>query len=261
MDICATPPCIALNSLVQATFLERENRFRVRVLVAGSPAAAHLANPGRLRELLRPGCTVWVRRASGHARATTYDLTLVQQGDILVSIDARLPNQLLGLALRTVSLECFANYRHVQAEVTLGHSRIDFLLTNLQQERCWLEAKSVTLVQGREAFFPDAPTKRGRRHLETLMQAAKQGDRAVIAFVVQRADVVALRPNDATDWAFGQALRAASASGVEILAWRCSVTTHSVCLQDQIPVCLDAPQSRSYNRFAVQGSIERIHPE
>ncbi len=243
MDLPTIPPCISLAPLLQATFLERENRFRVRIQVAGVLVTAHLANPGHLKELLTPGCTVWVRRADGPSRRTAYDLALVQQGETLISVDARLPNRLLYMALQSASLPGLAKYTQVQAEVTVGHSRIDFLLTGPHRERCWLEAKSVTLVQGHKALFPDAPTKRGRRHLETLMQMVRQGEQAAVVFVIQRPDAVAFGPNDATDQAFGEALRMAAASGVKILAWRCAVTTDSICLGDPVSVYLDPQRS------------------
>jgi len=254
MDLPITPPCISLAPLLQATFLERENRFRIRIQVAGVLATAHLANPGRLKELLTPGCTrlkelltpgctVWVRRADRPSRKTAYDLALVQQGETLISVDAHVPNRLLYMALQSASLAGLAKYTQVQAEVTVGHSRIDFLLTSPQRERCWLEAKSVTLVQGHKALFPDAPTKRGRRHLETLMQLVRQGEQAAVVFVIQRPDAVAFSPNDATDQAFGEALRVAAASGVKILAWRCAVTTDSICLGSPVSVYLDPQRS------------------
>ena len=43
----------------------------------------------------------------------------------------------------------------------MGRKRADFLLGR-GDTRCLVEVKSVTLVEGGVALFPDAPTARGR---------------------------------------------------------------------------------------------------
>ena len=88
--------------LIPATFLKRDNRFRVTVRVEGHPAWAHLPNSGRLRELLVPGRRVLLAAAQASGRLTSYDLLMVDLDGTLVSIDARLPIRLLYEALRQV---------------------------------------------------------------------------------------------------------------------------------------------------------------
>ena len=74
--------------LVEATFLERLNRFAARVKVEGGDVLAHVANSGRMRELFVPGIRVWLKRKPGNHRKTGYDLCLVDLGFALVSADA-----------------------------------------------------------------------------------------------------------------------------------------------------------------------------
>ena len=58
---------------------------------------------------------------------------------------------------------------HIQRrEYTYGKSRIDFLLTNQENKKMLLEVKGCTLVEDGIAKFPDAPTLRGKKHLEEL---------------------------------------------------------------------------------------------
>jgi sugar fermentation stimulation protein A len=154
-------------------------------------------------------------------------------------MNSHLPNRLLRVALVAQALPWFASYGAVRSEASLGDSRLDFQLADNQERVCWLEAKSVTLVEGGIAQFPDAPTKRGRRHLRELIAARERGDCAAVVFVVQRDDAVALRPRDETDPEFGAALRAAADAGVEIKALSCAVTTERICLDRPIPVSLD----------------------
>ena len=88
----------------------------------------------------------------------------------------------------------------------------------------------MTLVRDGVACFPDAPTERGRRHVDELAGLARQGVCAAVVFVVQRADAGAFRPNDETDPEFGQALRAARDAGVQVLAYRCRVNPPQITI-------------------------------
>jgi len=236
-----------LGTLVEGTFLTRSNRFRVEVRIGRQVASAHLANPGRLEELLIPNRTVWLKRADGPHRKTDYDLALVEYGEILVSLDSHLPNALLAQALRGGCLPWFDRDAVVRTEAHFGASRLDFLLRSQDNRQWWIEAKSVTLVEGHLAKFPDAPTLRGRRHIHELISAVCQGDQALIIFVVQRSDAECLTPNDRTDPDFGDALRAAAEAGVQIRAIRCKVTPNRISLDRTIPVSLDGPTRYSYN--------------
>jgi len=236
-----------LGTLVEGTFLTRSNRFRVEVRIGHQVASAHLANPGRLEQLLIPNRTVWLRSADDPHRKTDYDLALIEYGEILVSLNAHLPNALLAQALRGGYLPWVDRDAAVRAEAHLGASRLDFLLLGQDNRQWWIEAKSVTLVEGLLAKFPDALTRRGRRHMHELISAVHQGDQALVIFVVQRSDAECFIPNDRTDPDFGDALRAAAEVGVQIRAIRCQVTPNRISLDRTIPVSLDGPTRYSYN--------------
>ncbi len=222
--------------LLPGRFVKRDNRFRATVTVAGREAWAHVANSGRLGELFTPGRPVWLSPAADPARKTAYDLRLVDFAGTLVSVDARLPNYLLAEALSARRLPGLA-YPDIRREVALGDSRLDFRLSG-PAEVCWLETKSVTLVTEGLAEFPDAPTARGRRHLEELIQARAMGDRAVVVFVVQRSDAHRLTPHRQADPHFASGLELAAAAGVEIRAFTCHVALETITIAVEIPVVL-----------------------
>ncbi|MBF8265812.1 MAG: hypothetical protein HW384_1676, partial [Dehalococcoidia bacterium] len=221
--------------LVKSVFLERANRFVCRVDVEGRTEKAHLANSGRLKELLVPGRPVYLEESFSPHRRTRYDMLLIALDNILVSVDARLPNDLVEEGLRSGILGHFRSYSQIRREVTFGHSRLDFLLQNNSQF-CYVEVKSVTLVEQGRGLFPDAPTERGRQHVLSLMQARREGHQAAIVFVVQRPDVTEFSPNDKTGPAFGLALREAQVAGVGIYAYRCTVTLREIRIEKEIPV-------------------------
>jgi sugar fermentation stimulation protein A len=217
--------------------VQRNNRFRVTVEVDGESVAAHLPNSGRLTELLTPGRLCWLEPISSRGRKTDFDLKLVEYAGVLVSVDARLPNPLFTEALQEGRLVPFQNQTSFKREVSLGESRVDFQL-QMPDGVLWIETKSVTLVEDRVALFPDAPTARGTRHVRELIDAVREGDRAAIVFVVQRPDARRFAPYDSADAAFGQALRSAASSGVDVHAWTCQVSKEAINIEGEIPIDL-----------------------
>ena len=225
------------GTLVEARFIRRLNRFAAVVEMGGVEKLVHVANSGRMRELLVEGRRVLLKPASADHRKTDFDLTLVDLGHTLASADARLPNLLVYEVLRDEKLSEFVGYDNIRREATYGESRLDLELAG-PEGTCFIETKAVTLVEDGRGLFPDAPTSRGRKHMGSLSKAACEGYRAAVVFVVQRDDAEALLPNDVADPEFGLALRQAAQAGVEVYAYRCSVTLGEVLLAEQIPVRL-----------------------
>ncbi len=159
----------------------------------------------------------------------------MESGRSLVSLNTRLPNDLVQEALAQGSLPELAQYPTWERERRSGHSRLDFYLKSAD-ETCWLEVKSVTLVEGGRGLFPDAPTERGRKHIEELIRLRRTGARAVVCFVVQRADALSVAANDRTDPKFAQALQSADRCGVDLIAYTCQISTDRVVLSHSIPV-------------------------
>jgi sugar fermentation stimulation protein A len=224
--------------LKNGRFVRRVNRFLAVVSCDGQEVAVHVANSGRMTELLQPGNHVVLRRVGRKTgRRTQYDLALVKARGVLVSADARLPNALIREAIEAGRLPEFAGFGRVENEVRFGNSRIDLLLSGTSG-RCYVEAKSVTLVVDGTALFPDAPTTRGRKHLHSLKTAVRQGHRAAVVFVVQRPDAGVFSPNQVADPDFCRALQNAVLGGVEVYAYACRVTAREVAVTGRIPVML-----------------------
>jgi sugar fermentation stimulation protein A len=229
------PPAGARNPLIPAVFLERPNRFGAWVALQGRREYVYVPDPGRLRELLVPGTTVWLRPALGLGRRTAFSLVMTRKDGEWVSLDTGVPNRLVRWALERGELPELGGYSSVHPEFAYGSSRLDFLLVG-EMGRCLLEVKSVTLVVDGRGLFPDAVSERASRHLRELIKAVTDGYRAVVLFVVQRQDARCVAPNEATDPVFAQTLFRAADAGVELLARICRVQPAGIEMGASVPV-------------------------
>lgn len=219
----------------EARFLDRPNRFIAHVELNGAVETVHVKNTGRCRELLVPGCTVYLEMGTNPNRKTAYDLIAVEKGTRLINMDAQAPNKVF--AEWAAAGNFLPDVTAIRPEYAYGASRLDFCLETPEGLHL-VEVKGVTLEEGGNARFPDAPTERGIRHIRELQQAAESGLDAVLFFVVQIKDIHSVTPNDATHPAFGEALREAAAHGVRVLAYDCDVMPDSLTIRSAVPVIL-----------------------
>ena len=222
------------ENMVQGEFLSRPNRFIAHIRIRGTEEVCHVKNTGRCRELLTPGATVWCQEWDNPNRKTKFDLIAVQKGDRCINMDSQAPNAAAKQWLLSGGLGEISGLR---GEYTHGDSRFDFSFMK-EGKRCFLEVKGVTLENDGVCAFPDAPTERGAKHLRGLTKLAQEGFGAYVLFVIQMADVKYLHPNDATDPAFGAALREAAAAGVHVLAMDCAVTEDTMQIRQPVLVKL-----------------------
>ncbi len=233
---------LEFGPLVPARFVERPNRFVVhcRLESSGELVAAHLADPGRLKELLVPDARLYLRQAAEPTRKTRWSVILVQAASsVLVSLQSALVNHLAAEALRRGAIAELAEWHVLRSEYTQGGSRFDFLLENDGGERLLLEVKSCTLVQEGTALFPDAVTARGTRHVQELTELQSTGEfQGGVLFVVQRADAKTFSPAAQIDPRFAQALRRAQQAGVRVLSYNCTVEETAITWGHRLPVDL-----------------------
>lgn len=216
-------------------FLSRPNRFVAEVELGGQPVTVHVKNTGRCKELLVPGATVWLTKSDNPNRKTAYDLIGVQKGDRAINMDSQAPNHLFrewALAGHFVP-----GLTLLKGEKKHGDSRFDFYW-EAGDRKGFVEVKGVTLEVDDHAYFPDAPTERGIKHLRGLAHCLTEGYEAAVCFVIQMEDIHAFSPNDVTHPAFGQALREARAAGVQILAMECEVAPGIVTITKPVEVKL-----------------------
>ncbi|MDO5036991.1 MAG: DNA/RNA nuclease SfsA [Tissierellia bacterium] len=212
------------KNIREGVFLKRPNRFIAEVDLEGEVHQVHVPNTGRAKELFIPGRRVLLEGARpGSKRKTAYSLVHVEKEGKWVNIDSQMPNHLVAEWLAASPLlEGLGPVKDFKREVQLGKSRIDFQIRG-EEGLGFMEVKGVTLEEDGRAYFPDAPTERGRRHLEELTQLAKEGIEAYVFFVVQLEKAFRFSPNWKTDPGFSQALVQAQEAGVHILVYNSRV--------------------------------------
>lgn len=223
-----------LTGLRQASFLQRLNRFAARVELDGREVLAHVPNSGRLTELLHPGAPAMVlpRCAPGK---TACRLVMVRSGNAWVMIDAQMTNALAAEAVTAGMVPGISAGSPLRREVTWGNSRFD-MRVDAPDGYHFIEVKCSTLVEQGIAYFPDAPTQRGVKHIHEMTQLVAQGGKGHILFLVQHPAARALHPHDSTDPAFGAALRQARAAGVQVHALLCRIQPDFAGAVNEIPV-------------------------
>lgn len=214
------------GNITKATFIKRPNRFIAEVEVDGVREIVHVKNTGRCKELLLPGCDVWLTAPDSPERKTKYDLVAIRKNNgLLINIDSQAPNKVVKewLALQ--------GYDTVIPEYTYGDSRIDFYMKK-GSDKYLMEVKGCTLEVDCIGYFPDAPTERGIKHIHELIRAKVDGYHAILAFVIQMDGINEVRANVATHPEFGIALDEAVKAGVKVKFLKCHVEPDSLEIID-----------------------------
>ncbi len=195
-------PLIRIPWDAEGVFVERPNRFLGVVDVIHPEVLmgerVHVRDPGRLKELLYRGNRVLLKRAVGEGRLTEWDLIAARGGGEWVLVHSGYHREISRRILENTDISPLGPITPLRAEVSVGHSRLDFLARTADGRDAWIEVKGCTLARDGVALFPDAPTERGRRHLRALMDIRGRGvDAHVIMLVFREAECFA--PNAETD--------------------------------------------------------------
>ncbi|MEE1869302.1 MULTISPECIES: DNA/RNA nuclease SfsA [Pseudomonas] len=230
-------------TLETARLLRRYKRFLADIeLASGEQITIHCPNTGSMLNCMVEGGQVWFSRSNDPKRKLpgTWEISETPQGR-LACVNTGRANALVEEALRAGVISELAGFTGLRREVAYGEerSRIDFCL-EYAEGPAYVEVKSVTLGFDGSAVaaFPDAVTQRGAKHLRELAALARQGVRAVQLYCVNLSGVEAVRPAAEIDDAYAQALRAAVAEGVEVLAYGTRIDGEQIYIDRALPVLL-----------------------
>ena len=199
-----------------------------------------MPNTGRCKELLVEDAVVYLKPSDNPNRKTKYSLYYVENNGVLVAMFSGEANKIVFDAIQNNKIKELSGYSIIESEKTIGNSRIDIYLANQNEslnddnqgfdviDETYVEVKSVTLIKDGVAQFPDAPTDRGRKHLEELIALKNKGIRAVVFFLIEHPNGNSFRPNWENDPKFSQTLLEAYECGVEILVYKTKNTLNSI---------------------------------
>lgn len=225
--------------LVHGRLIRRYKRFLADVeLDNGQKVIAHCTNSGSMKTCLQEGAEVYLTPMNDPTRKTRFTWEMIKIRGSWVGINTNVPNKLAYEAVQNGAINRLKGYDKVQSEVTYGDSRFDLYLEN-DNEKCFVEVKNVTMKSGKYGLFPDAVTKRGKKHLQSLMRVKNEGMRAVMLYVVQRTDVEIFGPAWEIDPEYSETLKEAYEQGVEIIPMQTKVTPERIELLREMPFELE----------------------
>lgn len=223
--------------LEPAVLIKRYKRFLADItLPDGSERTIHCANTGAMTGCATPGNKVWYSTSDNPKRKypNSWELSETATGHRICINTAR-ANQLAVEAIESGTIKELQGYDQLQTEVKYGNenSRIDILLNSENKPKCYIEVKSVTLLNEDESgqgYFPDAVTTRGQKHLRELAQMAQNGSRAVLLFSVLHSGIEKVSPAHHIDANYSQLLKYAQEQGVEVLCYKAELSHHEIKL-------------------------------
>lgn len=229
--------------LEEGRLLRRYKRFLADIeTLDGKALTIHCPNTGSMLNCMAEGGRVWFSRSRDPKRKlpATWELSETPQGR-LACINTARANALVEEALHGGVIAELAGFDRLRREVRYGeeNSRVDFCL-DYADGPAFVEVKSVTLgfAGTPVAAFPDARTERGSKHLRELAALARQGVRAMQLYCVNLAGIDAVRPAAEIDPHYAEALQAAVAAGVEVLAYGAELSPQGIRLVRRLDVLL-----------------------
>lgn len=240
------------DPLIRGRLIKRYKRFLTDVeLQDGKVIVAHCANSGSMLSINDPGAEVWISPARNPDRKLRYTWEIIRIGRTLIGTNTNHPNTIAANAVARGKIPELGGYDTIQREVKYGkNSRIDILLKQNsfgEDKKCYVEIKSVTMKRNRSrnapVEFPDAVTTRGTKHLVELSEMVKQGHRAVMLYLTQRADSPAFTIAGDIDPDYEKGLAKAMQAGVEVLCYACRVTRHGITLGNPVPLAFRKKRS------------------
>lgn len=221
------------------TFKERHNRFVATCTTpSGEDVTVHVKNTGRCKELLIPGVCVAVNYQDKPTRKTKYDLVAVKKEAAWFNIDSQIPNELVeeGIEQKRIKFDILkGNILHVRREYTYQDSRFDFFIETDQKEKLLVEVKGMTLEHQKVGSFPDAPSLRGLKHVETLIEAQKDGFLVGVIFMAQFEDILYGTINGEMQQALEDAFRKGIETGLSVQVYNCDVTPSVISIKNKKP--------------------------
>lgn len=221
--------------LIEGRLIKRYKRFLSDItLHTGETITAHVPNSGAMTSCIEENCPVWVSFHDNPKRKLKYTLELTQMGKETICTNTSIANKISIEAINNGIIKELQGYTSLKPEQKYGQkSRIDILLEK-ENEKCYVEIKSVSLKVDDMLAFPDAVTSRGTKHLQELSDMVKEGHRAVMLYIIQRTDVAKFRLAHEIDTKYCEAFKEALEVGVEVLVYQSSISQDEIFIEKSV---------------------------
>ncbi len=223
---------LKISPIKNAIFLKRINKFLATARLNNEEINIHVHDPGRLKELLFKGNKILIKKEDKPHRKTKYDLIAAYKNNHFVLVHSGYHRKIAEKIFEKKLIKEFNNYNLIQAEVKYNKSRIDFKLSN-KNDSIWVEVKGCTLTENGKALFPDAPTKRGTRHLKELIELGN----SAILILIFRQDSECFMPNFKTDPDFGKTFLRLMNANIKIFPVLLNFKNETIYFEKLLPVC------------------------
>ena len=191
------------KNIFKGHFVKRINRFLALVDIDGKLESVHIKNTSRCDEIFIPGAICYLEKSLNPNRKTKYTLISAEKNGILINLDSQIPNKIIFDAIVEGKILSSLKPADMKREVTYKSSRFDIsFYSQSEDKKYFLEVKGVSLEENGIAAFPGAPTTRGKKHLDELVDAVSEGYGAIIVFLIQLENANLLVPNYNMDKAF-----------------------------------------------------------
>lgn len=231
-----------LPPLTNGRILDRYKRFLADIeLDDGSVITAHCPNTGSMTGCWARGAPVQISHSDNPRRKLEWTLERVDMGQGWVGVNTARTNRIINYLVSQRLIPGLAEFDEIQREPGYSpegfeRSRFDLLLKNHNAADCYIEVKNTSLIMDDRILFPDAVTVRGRKHLQLLAHAVRNGFRGVILFALNRPEGAVFSPARQIDPDYADTLVEVLDAGVEALAVRLCHTATGVGFGDLVEV-------------------------
>lgn len=233
------------SELEQGKLIKRYKRFFADIKLNERIETAHVPNTGSLKGCLKENAPCLLTRSDNPNRKLPLTLEAILSGNTWVGVNTQRPNELAEELFKEGQLPFWTGFDRMKKEIKINEeTRIDMVLWEtsvLNKEKVsfsdftslakkdrskvhFVEIKNVTLARAETAYFPDAETLRGQKHIDELCELIKMGFSAEILFIIQRNDCQCFRPAWTIDAVYAEKLQHAYQKGLKLTAIKFKIT-------------------------------------
>ncbi len=221
------------STLLKGKLQRRYKRFFTDIEVNNKTVVAHCPNTGSMMGLLDQGNETWISEHNDPKRKLKFTLEMIKVKKRIIGVNTHRANRIVEHALENKLIKEFSKVENIRAEFKFSDdTRFDFLC-----DKKILEVKNTTLMREDDiAEFPDAVTSRGTKHLLKLRESIQKGYEPYVLFLTQIQGINNFRIAKDIDSNYYKEYLEAKKSGVNFLAYRCSLNSKEIKIEKKIKI-------------------------